>query len=79
MVSERRIVMSKNLPMFRYVVMDLTDNYALQVEFSQFKKVGEKFFLVSPADRKTHEYRVLRIEGTVYNKDPRELRKEALA
>lgn len=63
-------------PVFRYVVLDLTANYALEVEVNKLYKVGDKFSYYDDDDRQTHEFRVLRIEGTVYNKSKAELEYE---
>lgn len=55
-------------PVFRYVAIDLTDNYALQLEVDKLLKVGEIISRYDPDDRKMHNFRILRIEGTSYNK-----------
>lgn len=63
-------------PVFRYVVMDLTSNYALELEINKLLKVGEVIYHYDEDDRKTHELRVLRVEGTAYNKSQHQLAKE---
>lgn len=68
--------MSKATPVFRYVAIDLTDNYALQLEMNKLLKVGSIINRYDPDDRKTHTFRILRIEGTVYNKTSDEVTKE---
>lgn len=66
----------RTTPVFRYVAMDLTDNYALELEMNKLLRVGQKIYQFDNTDRKTHEYRILRIEGTVYNKSTEEFKKE---
>ncbi len=72
----------KNTNVFRYVALNLDLNQAYEIETDKLYKVGQKVNIWDSADRKTYAVRVLRIEGTVYNKSAREMeekRKEAVA
>lgn len=72
----------KNTNVFRYVALNLDLNQAYEIETDKIYKVGQKVNIWDSADRKTYAIRVLRIEGTVYNKSAREMeekRKEAVA
>ena len=72
----------KNTNVFRYVALNLDLNQAYEIETDKIYKVGQKVNIWDSADRKTYAIRVLRIEGTVYNKSAREIeekRKEAVA
>ena len=72
----------KNTNVFRYVVLNLDLNYAYEIETDKLYKVGQKVNVYDTVDRKTYAMRVVRIEGTVYNKSAREMeekRKEAVA
>lgn len=72
----------KNTNVFRYVALNLDLNYAYEIETDKLYKVGQKVNIYDTVDRKTYAIRVLRIEGTVYNKSAREMeekRKEAVA
>ena len=72
----------KNTNVFRYVMLNLDLNYAYELETDKLYKVGQKVNVYDTVDRKTYAMRVVRIEGTVYNKSAREMeekRKEAVA
>lgn len=72
----------KNTNVFRYVALNLDLNQAYEIETDKIYKVGQKVNIWDSADRKTYAIRVLRIEGTVYNKSAREMeekRKETVA
>ena len=63
----------KNTNVFRYVALNLDLNQAYEIETDKIYKVGQKVNIWDSADRKTYAIRVLRIEGTVYNKSAREM------
>lgn len=63
-------------PVFRYVVLDLTSNYALEFERDALYKVGEIIYRYDIGDKKTHAMRVVRVEGTAYNKSKEQLARE---
>lgn len=63
----------KNVNVFRYVCLNLDLNYAYELETDKLYKVGQKVSVYDSVDRKTYALRVVRIEGTVYNKSQREL------
>lgn len=66
----------------RYTVLNLDLNYAYEIESDKMYKVGQKINIYDAIDRKTYAVRVVRLEGTVYNKSAREIeneRKEAIA
>ena len=72
----------KNTNVFRYVMLNLDLNYAYEIETDKLYNVGQKVNIYDTVDRKTYAMRVVRIEGTVYNKSQREMeekRKEAVA
>lgn len=58
---------------FRYVVLNLDLNYAYELETDKLYKVGQKITTWDSADRKSYAMKVMRIEGTVYNKSAYEL------
>ena len=58
---------------FRYVVMNLELNYAYELETDKLYKIGQRTEIWDSADRKTYSIKVMRIEGTVYNKSAQEL------
>ena len=58
---------------FRYVVMNLDLNYAYELETDKLYKVGQRTEIWDSADKKTYSIKVMRIEGTVYNKSAYEL------
>lgn len=60
----------------RYTVLNLDLNYAYEIETDKMYKVGQKINIYDAIDRKTYTMRVVRLEGTVYNKSARELNKE---
>ena len=60
----------------RYTVLNLDLNYAYEIETDKMYKIGEKVNIYDVADRKTYAVRVVRLEGTVYNKSQRELNEE---
>ena len=71
-----------NTNVFRYVALNLDLNQAYELETDKLYKIGQKTEIWDSADRKTYAMRILRIEGTVYNKSAREMeekRKEAVA
>ena len=66
----------------RYTVLNLDLNYAYEIETDKMYKIGEKVNIYDSIDRKTYAVRVVRLEGTVYNKSAREIeneRKEVVA
>ena len=66
----------------RYTVLNLDLNYAYEIETDKMYKVGQKINIYDAIDRKTYTIRVVRLEGTVYNKSSKEIeneRKEAIA
>ena len=60
----------------RYTVINLDLNYAYEIETDKMYKVGQKINIYDAIDRKTYTMRVVRLEGTVYNKSARELNEE---
>ena len=62
-----------NTNTFRYCVLNLDLNYAYELETDKLYKIGQKVTVYDSADRKTYALRVVRIEGTVYNKSAQEL------
>ena len=63
----------KNTNVFRYVALNLDLNQAYELETDKLYKIGQKTEIWDSADRKTYAMRILRIEGTVYNKSAQEL------
>ena len=57
----------------RYTVLNLDLNYAYEIESDKMYKVGQKIDVYDATDRKTYSMRVVRLEGTVYNKSAQEL------
>ena len=62
-----------NTNVFRYVGLNLDLNQAYEVETDKLYKIGQKVDIWDSVDRKTYTMRILRIEGTVYNKSAQEL------
>lgn len=63
----------KNVSVFRYVMLNLDLNYAYELETNKLYNVGQKVNIYDTVDRKTYAMRIVRIEGTVYNKSAREM------
>lgn len=61
---------------YRYTVLNLDLNYAYEIETDRLYKVGQKIVSYDAADRRTYSMRVVRIEGTVYNKSAEQLMRE---
>lgn len=66
-------------PLFRYVGLSLDKDiptHAREFEINSLYKKGDEVTIWDDEDRRTYTYRILRFEGTVYNKSSEEVAKE---
>lgn len=61
---------------FRYTILNLDLNYAYEIETNRLYKVGQKIYAYDTIDHKTYAMRIVRIEGTAYNKTKEQLLRE---
>lgn len=66
-------------PLFRYVGLCIdkdTTTHARQITINKYYDLGNEINVFDEDDMRTYTYRLLRFEGTVYNKSVEELVKE---
>ncbi len=66
-------------PLFRYVGLCIdkdVDTHAREFEINSLYKKGDEVTIWDEEDRRSYTYRILRFEGTVYNKSAEEVARE---